>query len=59
MIIMVIINILVIARFNYDVNRVVIAGNAMVYQIITISSNGLVWIVGIVITLIGNGNRDY
>jgi hypothetical protein len=59
LIIMVIINILVIARYNYDVNRTIIASNAMIYQIISIFSNGFVWIIGILITLIGQGNEEF
>lgn len=56
---MLILNTLIIARYNYDVNRVVIVGSAMIFQVVSIFSNGFVWIIGIVITLIGRPNDEY
>ena len=59
MIILVIAKLFVVARYNYDTSTVVAKANAMVLVIITTFSNGLTWIVGITITLIGRGNDEY
>lgn len=59
LIILVIAKLFVVARYNYDTSTVVAKANAMVLVIITIFSNGLTWIVGIIITLIGRGNNEY
>jgi hypothetical protein len=56
LIIMIVAKLFVVARYNYDTSTVVARANAMVLIIITIFSNGLVWMVGIAITLIGSGD---
>lgn len=56
---MLILNTFIIARYNYDVNRVIIVGNAMIFQVVSIFSNVFVWIIGIIITLIGRPNDEY
>lgn len=53
-----IINLLAIARFNYDVNRLIAVANAMVYQVVNIFCNLFIWAVGITITLIGSGDEE-
>lgn len=52
----IILNILIIARNSYDVNNIIALGNAMMFQIVAIFSNGFVWLSGIAITL---GAKDY
>jgi hypothetical protein len=47
------------ARFNYDVNRLIIVADAMIFQVVSIFSNGFIWLVGIIITLCANGNQEY
>lgn len=59
MIIMVIINIFAISRFNYDLNKIIVIADAMVFQVVNIFSNSFVWIVGIIITLCANGNDAF
>ena len=56
---LVIAKLFVVARYNYDTSTVVAKANAMVLVIITIFSNGLTWILGIIITLIGRGNEEF
>lgn len=56
---MAVVNTLAISRFNYDVNRVIVIADAMVFQVINIFCNGFVWIVGIVITLFAFGNEEF
>lgn len=55
---MVLVNLLAIARYNYDVYRLVAVANAMVYQVVATFSNLFVWAVGITITLVGTGNEE-
>lgn len=59
LIVMVIVKLFVVARYNYDTSTVVAKSSAMVLVIITIFSNGLTWLVGIVITLIADGNDEF
>lgn len=56
---MVLVKLFVVARYNYDTSTVVAKASAMILVIITIFSNGLTWLVGILITLIGNGNNEF
>jgi hypothetical protein len=56
---MIILKLAVVARYNYDTSTVVAKASAMILVIITIFSNGLTWIVGIIISLIGSGNEEF
>lgn len=47
-----------VARFNYDQSTVIVKANAFTLCIIRISSNSLVWIIGIIVTVIGNGDNE-
>lgn len=57
LIVMAVVNTLALARFNYEVNRVIVISDAMTYQVVNIFSNLFVWMVGITITLLANGNQ--
>ena len=48
-----------VARFNYDQSTVVATANAITLCIIRIFSNSLVWVIGIVVTLIGRDNPEF
>ena len=48
-----------VARFNYDQSTVVATANAITLCIIRIFSNSLVWVIGIVITLIAGDNPEF
>jgi hypothetical protein len=54
-----IIFLVLIARYNFDVNRVIAVADAMVFQIVTAFVSGCIWVVGIVITLFANGNEEF
>jgi hypothetical protein len=56
LILIIIANVFILARFNYDIGSVISIGSAMVLQILTTFSNILIWVVGIAITIIGSGN---
>lgn len=53
-----VINLLALARLNYDLNRLIAVANAMVYQVVSIFSNLFIWAVGILITILGSGNEE-
>lgn len=46
---------LVISRFSFDQSTVIATASAFTVCIIRISSNSLVWIIGIILTVIGGG----
>lgn len=48
-----------VARFNYDQSTVVATANAITLCIIRIFSNSLVWVIGIVVTLVGGDNSEF
>lgn len=56
---MVLLKLFVVARYNYDTSTVVAKASAMILVIISIFSNGLIWLVGIIITLLGQGNSEF
>jgi hypothetical protein len=53
---MIVVRVLVSARYNYDMSSVVSKASAMALIVITIFSSCLTWLAGILITIIGSGN---
>lgn len=45
--------------YNYDINTIVQRKSAMVYQLVSIFSNGVVWAIGIIITLLGGSDKQF
>ena len=57
--VLIVLCVVLIARYNYDLSTVIIRTNAVTMSILRIFSNLFVWIIGIVITLIGGeGNAE-
>ena len=46
---------LAVGRFNFDQSTVIATASAFTLCIIRISSNSLVWIIGIILTVVGGG----
>lgn len=44
-----------VARYNYDQSTVIIRASAITLCIIRIFSNSLVWVIGIIVTVVGRG----
>lgn len=51
--------IFIMGRYNYDMVKVIGSVNAMVFVILSICANGLIWIFGLILTLIARGDPDY
>jgi hypothetical protein len=47
-----------VARYNYDLSTVIVKANAFTLCIIRISSNSFIWIIGIIVTVIGDDNPE-
>jgi hypothetical protein len=52
-----IIHVLLMGRYNIEINNVISIGSAMIFQIVTVFSNGFVWLVGIAITIVWGKNE--
>jgi energy-converting hydrogenase Eha subunit E len=59
LILLVALNVVAIGRFYYDRNTLVFVGNAVLSQLVNIFANGIIWIAGVLVTVIGEGNSDF
>jgi hypothetical protein len=48
-----------VARYNYDYSIVIIKINALTVCILNIFSNSLIWIIGIIVTLIAGDDEQF
>lgn len=53
-----ILNVIAIGRYYYDLNTLVYLGNAVFSQLVSIFSNGIIWIAGVIVTVAGEGNSE-
>ena len=59
LIITTILMIFIMGRYNYDMVKVISSVNAMVFVVLSICANGLIWIFGLLFTLIARGDPNY